>query len=82
MLAAAMKSTQPTPSILTTVVHAISNGKAIDHHPAMRITLHNTKVGWVLVWTGFDGRTHARANEAHTHFINSAGFVVRARRPG
>jgi hypothetical protein len=77
-LVAAMTSTRPTPSVLTSVVRAIQDGEIHDHHPAMRIVLKATSNGWVLEWSGFSGREDASENQAHTHFVNSANFTVRA----
>jgi hypothetical protein len=77
-LLAAMKSTRPTPSVLTTSVYAIQDGAIHYHHPAMQITLKRTAIGLVMAWTGFNGRVDADQNKAHTKFTNSANFTIRA----
>jgi hypothetical protein len=73
---AVMKSTKPTPSILTSVVFAIVQGKPVDHHPAMRIVVHSTDRGTILRWTGFDGRPDDTEHEQHTFFRNSNNYTV------
>jgi hypothetical protein len=75
-IVAAMKSTRPTPALLTNEVHAIVGGKPINHNHAKRVYFHDSPFGKALRWVDFEGRRDNSEHKMHTVFANDGGFDV------
>jgi hypothetical protein len=79
-LLAAMKSTHPTPAMLTNEVLSYANGTFINHFHAKVVYRCPSAFGSVeaLKWTEFEGRRDNLTNSLHTVFTNDAGFDIRS----
>lgn len=77
----AIKSTHPTPAMLTNEVLSYANGTFINHFHAKIAYFVRTPGSFeldALKWTEFEGRRDNSSNALHTVFSNDAGFDIRS----
>jgi hypothetical protein len=76
---AAIKSTHPTPAMLTNEVMSYANGTFVNHFHAKLVYRYSSPFGMeVLRWTEFEGRRDNLTNSLHTVYTNDGGFDIRS----